>query len=146
MAQPACFRNGLSALTQICQCRGHHAFCYQHGGFGKPHALGIITLVVLAVAVIAGATPLFGKASRYVEVIGFSLTFFFHFIPGVTETTTRLPPGDPLFANADVPELKIITGVLFLLFVVGAIQQYRRLKQSPVDDNRTSIDALVRTR
>jgi hypothetical protein len=33
---------------------------FQHGGFGKPHMLGIITLVVLAVAALAGRRKLFG--------------------------------------------------------------------------------------
>ena len=42
---------------------------FQHGGFGKPHVLGIITLVVLGVAGVAGTTQLFGRASRYVETV-----------------------------------------------------------------------------
>src|SRR5712691_7013357 len=36
---------------------------FQHGGFGKPHALGIITLVVLGVAYVAGYTKLYGRLS-----------------------------------------------------------------------------------
>jgi uncharacterized membrane protein len=32
---------------------------FQHGGFGKPHMLAIITLVALAVAAVAGRTALF---------------------------------------------------------------------------------------
>jgi len=50
---------------------------FQHGGFGKPHALGIITLVVLGIAALAGSTKVFGRASRYVEAIGYSATFLF---------------------------------------------------------------------
>jgi uncharacterized membrane protein len=68
---------------------------FQHGGFGKPHALGIITLVVLGVAALAGNAKTFGRASRYVETISYSATFLFHLIPGITETTTRLPLGAP---------------------------------------------------
>src|SRR5882672_954021 len=45
---------------------------FQHGGFGKPHALAIITLVVLGVALVAGRSTLFGRASRYVETVGYS--------------------------------------------------------------------------
>ncbi|TMH72537.1 MAG: hypothetical protein E6H51_11540, partial [Betaproteobacteria bacterium] len=36
---------------------------FQHGGFGKPHTLGIITLIVLAVAYVAGYTKLYGRLS-----------------------------------------------------------------------------------
>src|SRR5882672_1309300 len=75
---------------------------FQHGGFGKPHALGILTVIVIAVALVAGYTSLYGKWSRAVETVSYSLTFLFHMIPGATETTTRLPSGKPIFANADV--------------------------------------------
>ena len=37
---------------------------FQHGGFGKPHVLGIVTLVVLAVAALARTTQIYGRASR----------------------------------------------------------------------------------
>jgi uncharacterized membrane protein len=104
---------------------------FQHGGFGKPHALGIITLIVLGVAAVAGYTRFYGKWSRYVETVSYSLTFFFHLIPGVTETTTRLPFGKPIFANPDVDELKVISGALFLIFLVGAYLQVLRLRKSP---------------
>ena len=66
---------------------------FQHGGFGKPHMLGILTLVVLGIAVLAGRCTLLGRASAYMEMVGYSLTFFFHMIPGVTETFTRFPAG-----------------------------------------------------
>src|SRR3979411_2480147 len=58
---------------------------FHHGGFGKPHMLGIITLVVLALAY-AGGKKLFGRASPYLETVLYSMTFFFHLIPGVTES------------------------------------------------------------
>jgi len=101
---------------------------FQHGGFGKPHALGIITLVVLSVAALAERTRSFGRAAPYVETIGYSATFLFHLIPGITETTTRLPPGAPLVANADAPELQKAAAVLFVLFLIGAALQVRRLR------------------
>ena len=101
---------------------------FQHGGFGKPHALGIITLVALAAGVLAGRGALFGKFSRYVEAIAFSASFLFHWIPAFTETLTRLPLGAPLLPNADAPALKAITGVLFVLYLVGVGLQIRRLR------------------
>lgn len=108
---------------------------FQHGGFGKPHMLGVVTLVVLAVAALAGRRRVFGNLSPYVETVLYSLTFFFHMIPAVTETSTRLPYGKPWLPNADAPELQTIAAGMFLLFLVGATAQVLRLRtagrQSP---------------
>lgn len=52
---------------------------FHHGGFGAPHVLSIITLAVLGVAVGAGHSTVFGRASRYVETVSYSATLFFHF-------------------------------------------------------------------
>jgi uncharacterized membrane protein len=101
---------------------------FQHGGFGKPHALGVITLLVISLAALAGRTTLFGRASRYVETISYTLTFFFHLVPGVTETFTRLPAGAPLFANPDDPALQRTIGVVFVLVLIGIGFQVRRLR------------------
>ena len=101
---------------------------FQHGGFGKAHALGIITLLVLALAAVAARTTLFGGVSRYVETVSYSATFLFHLIPAITETSTRLPLGAPLLASPEAPELKAATGVLVLLFIAGATLQVLRLR------------------
>src|SRR5712664_3542044 len=52
---------------------------FQHGGFGKPHVLGIITLIVLAVALLAERSGTFARLSRYVATLGYSLALFLHF-------------------------------------------------------------------
>jgi len=100
---------------------------FAHGGFGKPHVLGIITLVVLTVARL-GDRGSFGRAAVYVATIGYSATFLFHLIPAITETSTRLPLGAPLLASAEAPELKAATGVLLLLFLAGVALQVRALR------------------
>jgi len=104
---------------------------FQHGGFGKPHVLGIITLLVLAIAAAAGYSKLFGRAAPYVETVSYSATFFFHWIPAIAETTTRLPPGAPLLASPEAPELQAATAALFVVFLIGATLQVRRLRARP---------------
>ena len=101
---------------------------FQHGGFGKPHVLGIITLIVLGIAYVAGYTKFYGRFSPYIETVSYSATFLFHLIPGITETTTRLPLGAPLLPNADAPALQAASAVLFVLFLIGAALQVRRLR------------------
>lgn len=96
---------------------------YQHGGFGKPHVLALITLLTLAIARVAITKAWFGRRSAVVEMLAYSATMLFHFIPALTETGTRLPFGAPFFANADDPLLKALTGGLVLVFLVGATLQ-----------------------
>ncbi len=102
---------------------------FQHGGFGAPHALGVITLLVLGIAWLAGAKRFFGRFSPFVEIVSYSLTFFFHLVPGFTETLTRLPVGAPLAKNQDDPKLQAILGVCVLLFLAGSIWQVQQLKK-----------------
>lgn len=101
---------------------------FQRGGFGAPHVLGILTLAVLAVAGLAERGIGFGRIARYVATVAYSATFFFHMIPGLTETFTRVPVGAPLFSGPEDPALQKVVGVFFALFVAGAVLQVRRLR------------------
>jgi len=102
---------------------------FQHAGFGKAHLLGVVTLVVLGVAALAEYTRTFGRVGIQVATLSYSATFLFHWIPAITEAATRLPPGTPLLPNADAPELQIATGVLVVLFLLGAFVQLRQLRE-----------------
>jgi len=102
---------------------------FQHGGFGKPHALGIITLLTFLVIFIASKKDgLFGSFSPYVEVVSYSLTFFFHLVPAITESATRLPYGAPLASSPDDPGIQKAIGICLVLFIIGATLQVRSLK------------------
>lgn len=105
---------------------------FQHGGFGNPHVLGIVTLIVLAVAMAAERWAAFGRASRYVRTLGYSLSLFLHFIPATVETLTRLPAGAPYLANADDPKAQPVIGFFFVIFLIGATLQVLRLQKTSV--------------
>jgi len=107
---------------------------FQHGGFGKPHVLGIVSLIVLAVAFAAERRGTFARLSRYVATLGFSLALFLHFIPATVETLTRFPLGAPYLSNPDDPKAQPIIGFFFLVFLIGAVLQVLRLRRSPVAD------------
>jgi uncharacterized membrane protein len=102
---------------------------FQHGGFGKPHALGILTLIALAVAFAAGRkAKTFGAFSPYLETVSYSLTFFFHIVPAITETATRLPLDAPLASGPEDPNIQMAIGVCLILFLFGAALQVRKLR------------------
>lgn len=101
-------------------------FIFAHGGFGKPHVLGIITLAVLALALVAERGLAFGRTAVRVATVAFSLTFYFHLIPAVTETSTRLPVHSPLVASAESPVLAVVFGLMFVVFLFGVWRQLRK--------------------
>lgn len=136
-------RNGLGRLylwTTVLTCLTGFPIM-QHGGFGKPHLLGMVTLLVLVVAALAGRGR-FGRASRSVEAVSYSATFFFHMIPAFTETATRLPVGAPLASSQEAPGLQAVIGVVFVFFLIGAALQVRRLRAA---DPAGTTDPAVAT-
>jgi uncharacterized membrane protein len=112
----------LTALTGL--------FIFQRGEFGPGHVLGVMTLVALAVGLLAARTRLFGGASRVAQAIAFTSTVFFHAIPGVTESLTRLPHGDPVLASVEAPEFQPIYLTLLALFAMGLFFQLRWIRRS----------------
>ena len=112
---------------------------FEHGGFGNGDVLAIITLVVLALALLArmNSKP-FGRLSPYIATVAYSATYFFHLVPGITETATRLPVDAPMAIGPDDPNLKLALGITFLLFVVGATWQVFKLRASSNKEYNTT--------
>lgn len=105
---------------------------FQHGGFGPPHALAIMTLIALAVGSLAARSQVFGRASRYIQAICYTATILFHMIPGVTESLTRLPLGAPVEASADAPIFQTLYPILAVItLIIMGLQIGWLRRQSP---------------
>jgi hypothetical protein len=102
---------------------------FQHGGFGVPHVLGILTLLVLGLAAAADRL-LNGSWARYVGTAAMTTSYFFHWIPGIVETTTRVPLSKPLIASRDAPALQMLIGTAFLLYLIGLSLQVWRIRRA----------------
>jgi uncharacterized membrane protein len=111
---------------------------FEKGGVGPPHVLGIVTLIVIAAAIAAERGQVFGRASVYVQTVAYSLTFFFHMIPGFRETSTRLPASAPLASGREDPGLQAAIGAAFVVFLIGATIQVIWLRRNggPRNDAR----------
>ncbi len=103
---------------------------FQHGGFGKAHVLGVLTLLVLGMAFYAGkSTQPLGKFSEYISTIAYTATFFFHLIPGITETATRLPRSAPWASGPDDPKIQMSIGICFVFILIVILLQVRAIKK-----------------
>ena len=110
------------------------------GHFTQAHALAVIVLVVLPIAVYVPSFKFLGKSAAYIQVFLMSLTLFFSFIPAIVETLTRLPMSKPI---ADGPNSPVIqTGLMSLvgLFVVGVIYQFIKIRSRQKRGNDQVID------
>ena len=107
-------------------------FIFQHGGFGAPHVLGILTILAIGAGAITEKTQLLGKWSRYFQALCYSTTLFFHAIPGFNESLSRLPPGKPFTTGPDDPKFQAIAAVLFVLYLAGMAVQLRYLMKASV--------------
>lgn len=105
-------------------------FIVRHGGFSEAHALGVATLVTLFFAFVADRGAPNRGPRRAVAALAYTLTVFFHFIPGFNETLARVPVGDPLLSGPDDPLLFAMVGATFAVFAVfGAFQAKRILRK-----------------
>lgn len=103
-------------------------FIFRRGGFGAPHVLSVLTLLVLALGWFAERRRSFGRLSVYVAAL-FNLTaLFFHFIPAFVESLTRLPLGAPYAAGPEDPRLFGPIGTAFMLYLFAAIWQTLRIR------------------
>lgn len=110
---------------------------FMHGGFNIAHSLALVTLVVLGVAVAAGRHRGSSRAAIYIETLGFSSTLFFHMIPALNETFTRIPVGAPLFTGPDDPALQRLFGFVFVAYLLGIALQVRHIWKAPTSIRRT---------
>lgn len=104
---------------------------FQHGGFGVAHVLAVLTLAALAVGMVAAATTVFGRLSRYVQALGFSSTLFFHSVPAVTDALLRLPVGNPVVRTLDDPVMRAAHLGLLVFFLIGMTVQLRWIARQP---------------
>jgi hypothetical protein len=101
---------------------------FRNGVFGPAHVVGVLTLVVLAFAVLVEKRALLGSISRAVETVSYTTTFLFHMIPAVVETTTRLPPSAPLASGPNDPLIQGLLGAALVAYIAGAALQVIRLR------------------
>lgn len=104
-------------------------FIFKTGHFNEAHALGALTLLTLAAAFWLERVA-FKRWAAYVSTALYSLALFFHFIPGFTETFTRIPAGHPLAEGPDSPLVKGAIGAAFLAYLILVVVQFVGMRSS----------------
>jgi hypothetical protein len=112
-------------------------------GFGLPdqgfmhlHLIGVVTLALLGIAVIAHSTNLFGASWRRVEVIGYTTSFYLSLVSAISESFLQRPQHLPLFDTTDDPLLERILLMIVVLYAVTLALQLRELRLGEPEDVR----------
>jgi len=98
------------------------------GGFNPGHALGILALLAVTGALLAPRLSFLGRARPYLAALGLSFSFFLLLVPGINETLTRLPTGQPLASGPDSPLVRTVLLGWLVLFAVGYTLQALALR------------------
>ncbi|KAA2243801.1 hypothetical protein F0L74_15105 [Chitinophaga agrisoli] len=100
------------------------------GGFNPGHAIGILILVLLAIAYLIGKNASRKRILLYVQVFAMTATVFLSLIPAVNETLSRVPAGAPLATGPDDPLVQNVVKVLLVLFIIGVTAQILKLRKT----------------
>jgi hypothetical protein len=95
----------------------------RHGRIVPRSAPGIAYFVFMLI----GALP--GRAARYIETIGLSLTAFLLMVPTVSEVLRRVPDGHPLVTDPKSPLLLGSLTSLLVVLVLGVAAQIIYLRR-----------------
>jgi len=107
-------------------------FIFNHGGFNPAHALAVMTLAALLIAILLSLFKVFGTVTPYVQLTLMSSTLLFHLLPAVTEILMRLPVDAPLVENLEDPLLHQVFLVIFVLFLLLLFWQIAKLKKKTI--------------
>lgn len=95
-------------------------------GVNPGHILAWLIVVLISVAYFLHARKQGNNRSRLIENFFLSFSFFLSLIPTVNETFSRIPVGHPLANGPKDPLIGITLLLLFLLFIAGAVLQFRK--------------------
>jgi magnesium-transporting ATPase (P-type) len=89
-----------------------------HSAFGPPHVIGLISLVILAVASIALYVNHLAGAARWIYIVSAVLALWFNAFVGVVQAFQKLPALHALAPTQKEPPFFAAQFVVLALFVV----------------------------
>lgn len=98
-------------------------------GINPGHILALLIIVLVSVAYYFYIKKPGNNRFRLVENFFLTFSFFLSLIPTVNETFNRIPVGHPLASGPKDPLITRTLLLLFILFVAGAVLQYRKQKK-----------------
>jgi hypothetical protein len=108
-------------------------------GFGFPfdhllpsHKIGMLSLLVLAVAILARYTFHLAGAWRWIYVVSAAIALYFNVFVGVVQSFLKVPALKAMAPTQSEPPFLIAQLVLLALFIVLGIFAVKRFRNEPI--------------
>jgi hypothetical protein len=100
--------------------------------FGAPHVIGIISLIILALAIYARYPKRLTGAWRWIYVVGAMIALYLNSFVGVVQAFQKIPALNSLAPTQTEPPFQIAQLVLLVLFIVLTIVAVIRFRGESV--------------
>jgi hypothetical protein len=101
-------------------------FLFHSAQFGPPHIVGLISLVVLVLAILARYSYHLAGSWRWIYVLSAMLALYFNVFVGVVQAFQKLPLLQPLAPTGSEPPFAIAQGLLLLAFIAFTVIAMKR--------------------
>jgi hypothetical protein len=102
-----------------------------HSKFGPPHAIGMISLILLALAIYALFVRKLTGRWRAVYVVTAVLSLYLNVFVAVVQTFQKIAPFHALAPTQTEPPFAVAQGIVLLIFVIAGVAAVRRFRGAP---------------
>jgi len=95
-------------------------------GVNPGHILALLVIILIVAAYFFNTKKQGSNKFRYFETFFLTFSFLLSMIPTINETLTRIPVGHPLASGPKDPLIAKTLLVVFILFIIGSVIQFRR--------------------
>ena len=98
-------------------------------GVNPGHILALLIVLLISAAYFLYAKKQGNNRYRFIENFFLTFSFFLSLIPTVNETFNRIPVGHPWASGPKDPLIGKTLLLLFILFIIGSVLQFRKQKR-----------------
>jgi hypothetical protein len=101
-------------------------FFFPFTSFGAPHVLGVLSLIVLAAAIVALYGYHLAGAWRWVYVVSAAVALYFNVFVGVVQAFQKLPLLQPLAPTQSEPPFLVAQLAVLAIFIILGFMAVKR--------------------
>ncbi|HEX2790031.1 MAG TPA: hypothetical protein VHN17_06340 [Steroidobacteraceae bacterium] len=108
-------------------------FLFHSAKFGPPHVIGLLSLVLLVLAILARYSYHLAGSWRWIYVVTAQLALYFNVFVAVVQAFQKLPLLQPLAPTGTEPPFAIAQGLVLVAFIAFTVLALKRFY--PARDN-----------